>query len=75
MTDEAEEPPEHLRGLHGMDLVRRATIPEYQVRWTWEPNSVAIWDNRCTQHYAVADYPPTVRQMQRAGVIGTKPVR
>lgn len=53
-----------------MDLVRRATIPEYQVRWTWEPNSVAIWDNRCTQHYAVADYPPSVRQMQRAGVIG-----
>ena len=58
-----------------MDLVRRATIPEYQVRWTWEPNSVAIWDNRATQHYAVADYPPTVRQMQRAGVIGTRPVR
>ncbi|MFM5947819.1 MAG: TauD/TfdA dioxygenase family protein [Novosphingobium sp.] len=53
-----------------MDLVRRATIPEYQVRWKWTPNSVAIWDNRCTQHYAVADYPPSVRQMQRAGVIG-----
>ena len=58
-----------------MDLVRRANIPEYQVRWRWTPNSVAIWDNRCTQHYAVADYPPTVRQMQRAGVIGTKLVR
>lgn len=58
-----------------MDLVRRATIPEYQVRWKWTPNSVAIWDNRCTQHYAVADYPPSVRQMQRAGVIGEKLTR
>lgn len=51
-------------------LIGRATIPEYQVRWRWQPNSVAIWDNRCTQHYAVMDYPPSVRQMQRAGVIG-----
>lgn len=56
-------------------LIQRATIPEYQVRWSWTPDSVAIWDNRCTQHYAVMDYPPTVRQMQRAGVIGQKPVR
>ena len=34
---------------------------------------VAIWDNRCTQHYAVMDYPPCVRQMERAGIIGDKP--
>jgi len=54
-------------------LIGRATIPEYQVRWRWQPNSVAIWDNRCTQHYAVADYAPTVRQMERAGIIGEKP--
>ena len=58
-----------------LDLVRRAAIPEYQVRWRWTPNSVAIWDNTLTQHYAVADYPPSVRQMQRAGVIGQRPVR
>lgn len=58
-----------------MDLVRRAAIPEYQVRWRWTPNSVAIWDNTLTQHYAMADYPPSVRQMQRAGVIGQRPVR
>ena len=56
-------------------LIHRASIPEYQVRWSWTPNSVAIWDNRCTQHYAVMDYPPSVRQMQRAGVIGSRPVR
>ena len=54
-------------------LISRATIPEYQVRWRWRPNSVAIWDNRCTQHYAVMDYWPAVRKMERAGIIGDKP--
>ena len=54
-------------------LISRAAIPEYQVRWRWQPNSMAIWDNRCTQHYAVMDYPPCVRQMERAGIIGDKP--
>jgi taurine dioxygenase len=51
-------------------LIGRAAIPEYQVRWRWQPNSVAIWDNRCTQHYAVMDYPPCVRKMERAGIMG-----
>ena len=51
-------------------LIGRAAIPEYQVRWRWQPGSVAIWDNRCTQHYAVMDYPPTVRRMERAGIMG-----
>lgn len=54
-------------------LIGRAAIPEYQVRWRWQPNSVAIWDNRSTQHYAVADYAPTVRRMERAGIIGDRP--
>lgn len=54
-------------------LQSRAAIPEYQVRWRWEPNSVAIWDNRCTQHYAVQDYWPAVRKMERAGIIGDTP--
>jgi len=54
-------------------LISRAAIPEYQVRWRWRPNSVAIWDNRCTQHYAVMDYWPAVRKMERAGIIGDKP--
>jgi taurine dioxygenase len=30
--------------------------PEFQCRFTWRPNSMAFWDNRCAQHYAVADY-------------------
>jgi len=54
-------------------LIGRAAIPEYQVRWRWQANSVAIWDNRCTQHYAVQDYWPAVRKMERAGIIGDKP--
>ena len=51
-------------------LIARPTIPEYQVRWRWRPNSIAIWDNRCTQHYAVMDYPPCHRKMERAGIVG-----
>jgi taurine dioxygenase len=51
-------------------LVSQASIPEFQVRWRWQANSVAIWDNRSTQHYAVMDYPPCHRKMERAGIIG-----
>ena len=54
-------------------LIARAAIPEYQVRWRWRPNSIAIWDNRSTQHYAVMDYWPAVRKMERAGIVGDKP--
>ena len=51
-------------------LISQAQIPEYQVRWRWQPNSMAIWDNRSTQHYAVMDYPPCHRKMERAGIVG-----
>ena len=54
-------------------LISQAYIPEHQVRWRWTKNSVAIWDNRCTQHYAVMDYPPCHRKMERAGIIGDVP--
>jgi taurine dioxygenase len=54
-------------------LVSQAAIPEYQVRFRWKKNSIAIWDNRCTQHYAVQDYWPAVRKMERAGIIGDRP--
>ncbi|EHP44871.1 taurine dioxygenase [Cupriavidus basilensis OR16] len=53
-------------------LIGQALIPEYQVRWRWKPNSIAIWDNRSTQHYAVMDYPPCHRKMERAGIVGDK---
>ncbi|TDP43622.1 TauD/TfdA dioxygenase family protein [Zavarzinia compransoris] len=54
-------------------LISQAAIPEYQVRWRWRKNSVAIWDNRSTQHYAVMDYAPCHRKMERAGIIGDVP--
>lgn len=54
-------------------LQSQALIPEYQVRFRWKPNSIALWDNRATQHYAVMDYWPAPRKMERAGIIGDKP--
>jgi taurine dioxygenase len=51
-------------------LISQAQIPEYQVRFRWKPNSVAFWDNRSTQHYAVMDYPLCHRKMERAGIKG-----
>ncbi|GAB3658130.1 TauD/TfdA family dioxygenase [Ramlibacter alkalitolerans] len=54
-------------------LIAQAQIPEYQVRWRWSRNSVALWDNRSTQHYAVMDYPPCHRKMERAGIVGDTP--
>ena len=47
--------------------------PEYQVRWKWKPNAIAFWDNRITQHYAVNDYLPHRRIMNRATILGDRP--
>ncbi|MBK4785233.1 MAG: taurine dioxygenase [Pantoea sp. Pent] len=55
-------------------LFVHAIKPEFQVRWRWQPNDVAIWDNRVTQHYANADYYPARRVMHRATVLGDVPV-
>jgi len=54
-------------------LLSQAYVPEYQVRFRFRKNSFAIWDNRCTQHYAVQDFWPAVRNLERAGIIGDKP--
>jgi taurine dioxygenase len=54
-------------------LTRQAHVPEYQCRFHWEPDSIAFWDNRATQHYAVSDYYPEVRVMERATIIGDRP--
>jgi len=55
------------------DLISQAFVPEYQVRFRFRRDSVAIFDNRCTQHYAVQDFHPAVRRLERAGIIGDKP--
>ncbi|MEU2930998.1 TauD/TfdA family dioxygenase [Streptomyces sp. NPDC007251] len=52
------------------ELVLQARIPEYQVRFRWQPDSVAIWDNIAVQHYAVNDYYPQRRVMERIAIAG-----
>jgi taurine dioxygenase len=54
-------------------LMSQAAIPEFQVRLKWRPDTVAFWDNRATQHYAVQDYFPATRRMMRATIAGEKP--
>ena len=54
-------------------LVEHVKNPNFHVRFRWEPHSVAFWDNRCTQHYAVADYFPRRRIMQRVTIAGDRP--
>ncbi len=43
--------------------------PEDQVRWRWKAGDIAMWDNRVTMHYAVADYLPEYRCMNRITVV------
>ena len=47
---------------------------EFQVRFRWERGSIAVWDNRSTQHYAVADYYPSRRVMHRVSIQGQRPL-
>ncbi len=53
-------------------LLHQVEIPEYQVRLRWRPGTIAMWDNRSTQHYAVHDYWPAQRNMCRAAIEGTE---
>jgi len=54
-------------------LFAEARTPEYQCRFHWDKNSIAFWDNRCTQHYAANDYWPKRRVMERVTIIGDRP--
>ena len=54
-------------------LYQHCANPNFHVRFKWEANSVAFWDNRCTQHLAVWDYYPAVRSGFRVTVAGDKP--
>lgn len=53
-------------------LLRRSERPELQCRYRWTEGAVAVWDNRCTQHYAVDDYQGT-RVGQRVTIVGDVP--
>lgn len=55
-------------------LYRQATPPEFQFRHHWHDGDVVFWDNRAVQHYASSDYWPATRIMERASIIGDRPV-
>ncbi len=55
-------------------LYEHCASPLFQCRFRWEKNSVAFWDNRCVQHYAMWDYYPQVRSGYRVTIKGERPV-
>lgn len=67
------ETPDESRDLRHR-LYDQAAIPEIQCRFRWRPGSLAQWDNRCTQHYAVPDYRGFHRRVERVTLIGDRPV-
>ena len=69
----------HVLGMSSGDSQRLLTAlfdhinqPDFQVRFRWHPGTVALWDNRVTQHYAVADYLPQYRCMHRVTVVNDR---
>ncbi len=53
-------------------LSDKARVPENQCRIRWEENTLVIWDNRSTQHYAAFDYPGHSRHLQRVTILDTE---
>ena len=54
-------------------LFAHVARPEFQCRFRWQAGSVAFWDNRAVQHYAVWDYYPQVRSGYRVTIRGDRP--
>jgi taurine dioxygenase len=54
-------------------LYQHVVTPEYTCRFQWQPHSIAIWDNRSTQHKPINDYFPAHRRMERITIDGDKP--
>jgi taurine dioxygenase len=73
----------HVHGLEGMKdeesepivdyLMRHSSRPEFTCRFRWETGSMAFWDNRCVQHFAVNDYQGETRVMHRITICGDTP--
>ena len=55
------------------DLFDLSKVPEYQYRHHWYDNTLVFWDNRSVQHYAVHDYWPQRRHMERVTIGGNRP--
>ena len=73
-------PERALRPGHNRPARAAAALPDQPGQHPRVPGAlalaaqrVAIWDNRSTQHYAVMDYPPCHRKMERAAIVGDKP--
>ena len=71
----------HIEGLNKNEsdailamLYDHIATPEFACRFRWHDNSVAFWDNRCTQHRALWDYFPSTRHGHRIAVCGDKPI-
>ena len=69
----------HIAGLNATDssnllnyLFNFMNKPEFQIRFKWSNNTVAMWDNRCTMHYAIADYMPYKHTMHRVTILNDK---
>ena len=54
-------------------LYEHSVRPEFTCRFRWQDGSIAFWDNRCTQHFAIDDYPGQTRVMHRITVCGDEP--
>jgi taurine dioxygenase len=54
-------------------LFRHIAEPQFTCRFRWRPGSIAMWDNRCTQHRVVADNLPAYRRMERVTLVGDRP--
>src|SRR5262245_18236141 len=72
--------PQFTIAIKGMDeresrslldtLLHQALVPQYRFRLQWAPHTIAMWDNRSTQHYAIHDYYPQRRYMERVTIRG-----
>ena len=69
----------HIVGLNASDSINLLNYlftfmnkPEFQVRFKWTSDTIAMWDNRCTMHYAIGDYMPNRRIMHRITVLNDK---
>jgi taurine dioxygenase len=70
----------HIEGLPAAEadavlayLYQHQEQPEFQCRWRWQTGDVAIWDNRATHHYAIADYGDEPRVIHRVTIEGEAP--
>jgi taurine dioxygenase len=66
-----EVPPAESRGVLEF-LYDHIARPHWSMRFRWTDHSIAFWDNRCTQHFAIWDYWPNVRSGYRMFVKGAE---